>query len=40
MRSFFIAFKNDEWCNFVVRIRSPIETHKLSFKEWVASVSS
>ena len=23
MRSLFIAFKNDEWCHFVVRIGSP-----------------
>ena len=36
MRSLFIAFKNDEWCHFVVRIGSPIETPKWSFEEWVA----
>ena len=38
MRSLFIAFKNDEWCHFVVRIGSSIETPKWSFEEWVASV--
>ena len=35
MRSLFIAFKNDEWCHFVVRIGSTIETPKWSFEEWV-----
>ena len=33
--SLFIAFKNDEWCHFVVPITSPIETLKRSFEEWV-----
>ena len=33
MRSFFAAFKNDEWCQFVVRIGSPTEAHKGSFEE-------
>ena len=37
MRPLFIAFKNDEWCHFVVRIGSSIETPKWSFEEWVAS---
>ena len=40
MRSLFIAFKNDEWCHFVVRICSPIETLNWSFEEWVASAFS
>ena len=40
MRSLFVAFKNDEWCHFVVRIGSPTETHKWSFDEWVASAFS
>ena len=38
MRSHFIAFKNDEWCHFVVRIGSPIETLKWNFEEWFGSV--
>ena len=33
MRSLFIAFKDDEWCHFVVPIGSPIETPKWSFEE-------
>ena len=40
MRSLFTAFKNDEWCHFVVRIGSPIETLNWSFEEWVASAFS
>ena len=37
IRSLFIAFKNNEWCRFVVRVGSPIESTKWSFKEWIAS---
>ena len=37
IRSLFIAFKSDEWCRFVVRVGSPIESTKWSFKEWIAS---
>ena len=40
MRSLFIAFKNDEWCHFVVRIGSPVETREWSFEVWVASAFS
>ena len=40
MRSLFIAFKNDEWCHFVVSIGSPTEIRKWSFDEWVASAFS
>ena len=35
MRPLFIAFKNDEWCHFVVRIGSPVETPEWSFEGWV-----
>ena len=40
MRFLFITFKNDEWCHFVVRIGSPIESPKWSFEEWNASTFS
>ena len=40
MTSLFTAFKNDECCHFVVRIRSAIETPKWSFEEWLASALS
>ena len=40
MRSLFIAFKDDEWCHFVVPIGSPIETPKWSFEECDGSVFS
>ena len=40
MRSLFIAFKNDEWCHFVVRIGSPVETPEWSFEGWVNSAFS
>ena len=39
-RSLFIAFKNDEWCHFVVRIGSPVETPEWSFEGWVNSAFS
>ena len=40
MRSFVIAFKDDEWCRFVVRIGSPIETPKWSFEKCDGSAFS
>ena len=40
MSSLFIALKNDEWCHFVVRIGSPIESSNCTFEEWVASAFS
>ena len=40
MRSLFTAFKDDEWCHFVVRIGSPIETSKWSFKKCDGSAFS